>query len=461
MTEVKASLLSFPEATPARPPGLSFWAGALLLFAVVHSPPRRVVAVIHFVTEPGWAVARSWTCLTALLLLAVPLAPNLWRYVRDHWRAILVSLAIAAIISPFLCLLIHPVSFDGAGKLIGRGLGPAYVHMSENPLGENSELFYRRLLQPVLAHWLGLDGSPNYVWFSLGCTFTLLTAQIHFLRVRSGGALMPSHRLWQGAMIVLPLATCAQIMLGIEWPGYPEQIAFLFLLIPAFVPMTSAARLGAATLALSGFDGVVFPLAAMILFCFPRRDRVTGFVLIGSYCAMFVISYGFHLATAFQLHYTIGPRSFFGDLVRYPHLVLFGIFAAFKFYWFIVPVVILAALKEGNPRLARGLIALTFSFIPLLLVAWDVTRLTAFSFVGLLFCVIAVYELDPVPRAMRRYLMPVIAALSLAFPSYNIYLEQKRIFREPGVYREIAGKLPFTDNRPRRVKAKDDPSEHR
>jgi hypothetical protein len=62
---------------------------------------------------------------------------------------------------------------------------------------------------------------------------------------------------------------------------------------------------------------------------------------------------------------------------------------------------------------------------------------------------------------MRRYLMPVIAALSLAFPSYNIYLEQKRIFREPGVYREIAGKLPFTDNRPRRVKAKDDPSKHR
>ena len=450
MTEVKASLLSFPETTPARPPGLSFWAGALLLFAVVHSPPRRVVMVIPFLTEPGWAAARSCLCLAALVLLAIPLAPNLWSYLRDRWRPILVSLAIAAVIFPFLCVLIHPVSFDAAGKLIGRGLGPDYVHMSENPLGENSELFYRRLLQPTLAHWLRLDGSPNYIWFSLGCIFALLAAQIHFLRVRSGGALMPSNRLWQGAIVVLALAACAQIMVGIEWPGYPEQIAFLLLLIPAFVPMTSAARLGAATLAMSAFDGVVFPLAAMILFCFPRRDRVPGFILIGSYCALFVFSYAFNLAAAFEMHYTIGPRSYFGDLIRYPPLVLFGIFAAFKFYWLIVPVVIFAALKQGNRRLAGGFIALTFSFIPLLLVAWDVTRLTAFSFVGLLFCVIAVYQLDSVPRAMRRYLMPAIAALSLAFPSYNIYLEEPRprIFREPGLYREIAAKLPFTDNRP-------------
>jgi hypothetical protein len=465
MNEVKTSFLSFPELEPPRQARLCFWIGALLLLGVVHSPPARMVATFHFGTQPGWALARSGICLAALLLLGLPLARDLWHYARGHGREVLVSLAIAAAIFPLLCILIHPAGFDAAGKLhIGRGLGPAYAAMSQDPLGNNDELYYRRLLQPLLAHWLRLDGSPNYGLFSLGCTFTLLVAQIHFLRVRSGSALMPSGRLWQGAIVVLALSTCAQIMIGIEWPGYPEQVAFLFLLIPAFVPMTSAARLAAATLALSGFDGVVFPLAAMILFCFPRRDRVPAFILIGSYLTMFAISYGFNVATAFELHYTIGPRSYRADLVRYPHIVLFGIFAAFKFYWFIVPVAILAALKEEKRRVACGMIAVTFSFIPLLLVAWDVTRLTAFSFVGLLFCVVAVYQFDTVHRAVRHYLMPAVAALSLAFPSYNLFLEEVRLFREPGLYRYIANKLPFTDgtgDRPRAEKARNNPSKGR
>ena len=457
MSEVKSSFVSFPELEPARPPRLRFWVGALLLLAVVHSPPARMVAMFHFGTEPGWVLARSWICLAALVLLALSLVPDLWRYARMHWREILVSLAIAVVIFPVLCVLIYPAWFNGAGKLqFGHGNGSFYIAMSQNPLGNNDELFYRRLLQPLLAHWLRLDGLPRYGLFSLGCTFALLVAQIHFLRVRSSHALMPSDRLWQGAIVVLALATCAQIMLGIEWPGYPEQLAFLFLLLPAYIPMTSAARLSAVTLALSGFDGVVFPLAAMILFCFPRRDRLPAFVLIGSYLAMFAISYGLKLSTAFELHETIGPKSFMGDLVRYPCLVLFGIFAAYKFYWFIVPVAILAALKEGKRQVALGLIALTFSSIPLLLVAWDVTRLTSFSFVGLLFCVIAVYELETVPRAIPRYLLPVVGALSLAFPSYNIFLEQAGIFREPGLYRDIADKLPFTDNRPGKEKARND-----
>jgi hypothetical protein len=98
------------------------------------------------------------------------------------------------------------------------------------------------------------------------------------------------------------------------------------------------------------------------------------------------------------------------------------------------------------------LFALSFSFAPLLLLAWDVTRLTAFSFVGLLFCVVAIYQLDTVRPAVRRYMMPAVASLSLLFPSYNIFLlvihhnfnrPGTRIFREPGLYRVIAKKLPL------------------
>jgi hypothetical protein len=456
MSEVKNEkpcLLSFPDRGPTPRPGIWLWLGAILLFAVIHSPPARMVATFHFGTEPDWTLARSWICCVSVLLLAVPLAANLGHYARAHWRDLLVSLGIAAVIFPFLCLLIHPFSIDDHGKLeIARAFGSSYASMSRHPLGENNELFYRRLLQPLFAHWLHLDGMPYYGWFSLGCTFTLVYAQTHFLRMRSSGALMPATRLWQGAIVVLALGTCAQIMVALEWPGYPEQTAFLFLLIPAFVPMSSAARFGAVTLALAGFDGLIFPLAAEVLFCFPRRDRRSGFILIASYIGLFALSYGFNMTTPFELHETIGPRSFIGDFIRYPHVILFGIFAAFKFFWVVIPVSIFAAHKQQKGWAALGLFALTFSFAPLLLLAWDVTRLTAFSFVGLLFCVVAIYQLDTVRPAVRRYMMPAVASLSLLFPSYNIFLliihhnfnrPGTRIFREPGLYRAIAERLPF------------------
>jgi hypothetical protein len=453
MSEVKTSLLDFPDAGSARRPGVLFWTGALFLFAAIHSPPARIVATFHLGTEPIWASTRSWICFVALLVLALQLAPDLWRYARANGRELLVSLVIAAAIFPLLCLLIHPFSINDHGKVeMGRGWGLVYATMSRNPLAENNELFYRRLLQPLLANWLHLRGLPNYGWFSLGCTFTLLSAQIHFLRMRSGGGLMPANRLWQNAIIVVGLATCAQIMVGIEWPGYPEQIAFLFLLIPAFIPMSSAGRLTAATLALSGFDGVVFPLAAAMVFCFPRRDRLPGFVLIASYAAMFVLSYGFKMIVPLELHETIGQQSYIGDLVRYPYVILFAIFAAFKFFWLVVPMSIYAASKARERRVALGLLILTFSFGPLLLLAWDTTRLTSFSFVGLLLCVVALYQLDTVGPTVRCYMLPAIGALSLLFPSYNIFLllihhnfdrPGTRIFREAGVYRVFANHLPF------------------
>lgn len=460
MSEVKTSLLDFPDAESARRSDPLFWTGALLLFAVVHSPPARMVYKFHLGTEADWITARWWICLVAVTVLAFQLAPDLWRYARANSRELLVSLGIAAVIFPLLCLLIHPFSFDPNGNVqMDRGWGPAYANMSLNPLAENSELFYRRLLQPLFANWLHLRGIPNYLWFSLGCTLALLVAQIHFLRMRSAGALMPVNRVWQNAIVVLGLATCAQIMVGIEWPGYPEQLAFLFLLLPAFVPMSSAARLTAATLALAGFDGVVFPLAAIILFCFPRRDRIPGFLLIASYVFLFACTYGFRVKTPLELHETIGHRSLISDYVNHPFIILFAIFAAYKFFWLAVPISIYAANKARERWRALGLLLLTFSFIPVVLIAWDTTRLMAFSFLGLLFCIVALYQLDTVGPIVRRYILPAIGALSLLFPSYNILLiaihhnfdrPGTRIFREPGLYREIAGRLPIDlpDDRP-------------
>ncbi len=450
--------LRLPELPEGRRAGLVFWAAALLLFAALHHPSARLAASAGLFSEAGWATVRGLVCVIALLGIALPLLRDLYLHVRSSRREIALSLGAAALIFPLLCLLIFPVAWSAGGALqIEHGLGTDYARMSLHPFTESNELFYRRLLQPLLAHWLQLDGLVRYGFLSLGSVFLLLCLQVHFLRLRSAGALLPAGAWGRGALTVLALSTCGQIMVGIEWPGYPETFAFIFLLLPAVVPLTGAGRLASIVLASTAFDGAIVVAAALVCFCFPSRERWQGLAVVGFYLFFFALSHEFKLQTPFEQHQTIGQDSFIADLWRHPGVVLFGIFASFKFFWLAVPVALGAAMVRQRRFLALGLAGVTCSFLPLLFVAWDVTRFANFGFVGLLLCVASLHHLEDPRGWIRRRLLPVLAALSLLFPSYNVALyfihhgernQDGRVnaFRdhEHGLYRLISDGLDIT-----------------
>ncbi len=166
----------------------------------------------------------------------------------------------------------------------------------------------------------------------------------------------------------------------------------------------------------------------------------------------------FHISQALVQHNVIGPGTHLKDILHHPlvELVeLLGIFSAFKLYWVVFAAVIYACAKTQHFNLLLALCALIFSFVPVLLIAWDVTRITNFSFMGVLLMFPVIYkENSKLFIGIRKY-MPVLAALSFIIPTYNICLfsmydlkadANGRIdaFQKWGIYHIIAENLPIT-----------------
>ena len=450
-------VLFFPTRDQARSRWrFGFFLSITFLFCVANSPPARLVALVQFGSEAAWATAKSTVFLIALLIVLLPMARDLGSYAARNRRELVYSLVLGALIFGALCLLIFPVSIDRHGHVeIARGLARCYADMSSHPFSEDSEYFYRRLLLPAFAYYLQLRGNPWYEIFALACAFLMVVAVVHFLRVRTAGELMPAGHLHRGFMTALAVATCGFVIVGVQWPGYPEQLGFLFLLLPAFIPMCSASRLTCVTFALLAHDGMVFPLVPIILFCFPKGEKRRALSLIALYLLIFAVSYGFRLSSALALHDTFGPESYFHDLFDYPLVVLFGIFSAFKFYWSVFFIALFVLIKQRRYRLFWALSALMFSFVPMLFLAWDVTRLVNFSFLAVLMSVVIVWREAARAGRLRAGILPLVAAASLAMPSYNVALwwlhhgepdqnGRTGVLREPGAYQWVSRCLPFT-----------------
>jgi len=427
-----------------------------LVFLVANSPPARLAPLFRIAPAETWITAKAIVFLIGLLVLLRPVWQDLYHYVRKNKREVVNSLWCAAVVFGILCILIFPISRDAQGNFeIERGLAESYAAMSSHPFAENSEYFYRRILMPSVAYYLHLRGTPLYEIFALACAGVMIFALVHFLRARTAFALMPAGGLHRGFLTVLAVATCGFAMVGVQWPGYPEQLGFVFMLLPAVVPLRTEARLGCIALALLAHDGAVFPLVPIVLVCFPKGERRLGLGLIAIYLVIFALSYGFRFSSALELHDTMGAQSYFRDLTDYPLTVLFGIFSSFKLFWVVFIIALVMTLKKRRYGLAAGFGALMFSFVPMLFLAWDVTRLANFAFVGLLLSLVFVYNETSSTSVLRHYVLPLLAVVSLAMPSYNVALwwvhhgetdnnGRHEAFREPGLYRLLSNHLPFT-----------------
>ena len=313
-----------------------FWIAIALLFCVANTPPARLTAVL-----PGWAGEAVWAqfkaiiFLICLIALLAPLVRDLMSYFRDHKREIRNSALVSIVIFGLLCLLVFPFEIHRGHVIFDRGLERGYAPMSAHPFSENSEYFYRRILMPALAYYLQLGGANFYPILELGCAFIMVFSVVHFLRSRTGYAVMPAGKMSAGFVVMLSLSTCGFVMIGIQSVGYPEQLAFIFILLAAGIPMRTESRLACVALALLVHDGAIFPLLPIVLFCFPPRERPAAITIIGLFCAAFLLSYGFNVSKALSsmIPWVLG-RAFGISLITllspfsglYPHSSSIGLF---------------------------------------------------------------------------------------------------------------------------------------
>jgi hypothetical protein len=432
------------------------WIAAALLFFVANSPPARLTAALpRLADEALWAQLKAIIFLICLIPMLAPLFGDLVNYTRDHKQEIRNSALLSIFIFIALCLLIFPFEIHRGHLNFERGVAPDYAKMSAHPFSENSEYFYRRLLMPAIAYYLQLGGTNFYPLFALGCTFLMVFSVVHFLRSRTGYAVMPATKISAGLIMTLSVSTCGFVMIGIQWPGYPDQLVFILILLAAGIPMRAESRLACVALALLAHDGAVFPLLPIVLFCFPRREKLAAVAMIGLFCAVFAISYGFNLSNALTQHDALGTRSCLRDWLDYPSIIFLGIVSAFKFYWVLFFAVLFGLMRQRRYGLAGAITAMMFSFVPMLFLAGDVTRMVNFSFLALLICIVILHQERHSLIVVRQRLLPFVAIASLLTPSYNIALwflhhgkanpaGRKIILREPGIYKLIADRLPLT-----------------
>ena len=433
-----------------------FWVAATLLFGVANSPPAFLTASFPgLADETTWAQLKSVLFLICLIPLFAPLLQDLVSYLRLHKVEVGKSCIAALVIFGVLCVLIFPFDIHHGHVVFDRGIAKGYATMSGHPFNENSEYFYRRILLPAIAYYLHLGGTTFYPIFALVFTFILICCVVHYLRSQSGYSMMPGGNMSAGFLVLLSVCTCGFAINGIQWGGYPEQLAFILILLAAGVPMRTESRLACVALALLAHDGVIFPMLPIILFCFPKREKPPAIAILVLFYSVFVVSYRFNLSDALTKHDVLGAHSNWQEVLRYPGLVLVGIFSAFKFYWIIFFAVLVGLIRQRRYQLAVAIAAIMFSFVPMIFLAADVTRMTNFAFLGLLMCIVIFYQEHTSLTSIGQRLLPVVAVLTLLTPSYNIYLSflndsnpkganRRRIFQEPGIYRLIADRLPLT-----------------
>lgn len=417
-----------------------FFLAALVLFLVVHTPPDRTETMLLALagwlapsTAEGVAAAaptaeivasynegvviplRRILFYLAAAALALPIGASLWRargeLRRLRWRRLAWQ---AAGIAAILCVLVTPY---GGGEL-NRDMGIEYAAMSQAPFAASTGISYRRLLKPALAHLLQLDGAYPYFLFSMLTTYgVILLSLAYFERAALDRGEDAASRPAMPFFWALSVATSSFVLFDFQFPGYVDNLAFLLLILGMLAPMNAQARLAIVALCLATHEGIGAPLAAMVLFCYPRRLWLPALAMAGAYAVLWLANYGFDLVALLTGHSMAqaasDPSMALGESLG--HIILGGL-ASYKLLW-LAPVLVLFY----RPPERSWLAALTPSLImlsPLALLPWliDSSRHAGWGFVGLLMAVACLRE--RVTTTGGRRLLHALLAVNLVIPSF-------------------------------------------
>lgn len=422
-----------------------FWAAILTVFLIANAPPRKLIAGLHavlpgldkltvdFLLSEILIPLKAILFFLAFLVLAYPVAVSLIRP-AELWRELgkrKVALS-AFFIFVFLSFLTVPYECaDNVSSSFGlSGLGRHYGNMSLSPFSMDLDYCYGRLLKPAVAYFLQMKGLMLFYVFSLICTYLLILVSLVFLESKISDETDPGRfpdkplytqkRFWAYVSVM----TSTYVMTCFQWPGYPEQFAFILILLMASVPMNSQARLGSLVLCLISHDASVFSLTAMVLFCFPKKEKVPAFLAIAFFYAILFASYRFSVLSALAGHGSLARGVVWRFVFQRPVLVLKGAFFTYKLYW----IIFLYAACRLWFQNGRGMLAAIASIVFLsglsIFLGWDTTRLLGFGFLGILIALcFLINQFGSWPK-LHRYALISLMIINIFMPSYNQYMRK-------------------------------------
>lgn len=449
----------FPELEePARwqLPTWLFAFSVTILFSIVHFAADllpNVADVLRLGTNaPDWMrqerlVENVWVPVKGIafrisvLLLALPIASSFCRFLlslgtRQILKAALVSLVVFVILGA----LSFPYK-DGSGLCsMGRGYG----ELSSDPFAVESGFYYRRLLLPGIAYVLGFGGIHWYYLFTLGVTFVLIFITSlglqRWLATASDGS--PDATIHAGkdqkwvALTTVSMATSSYIIFQFQYPGYPEQLGHVIVLMMALVPMRSQARWAAVALGLATHDLMIFVLLPVIVFFFRAfRERAVALAIMVLYGILWLAAYRFQPLSLLRGHTDLAPSiNSVGIFLEQWPWVIIGALAAFKLLWGVFVWAAVFLLRRRLIRSALALASLALTPLATLVVATDASRLAGLGFLGVLLALTVLWQ--SIESVWERWLIQAMVVLNILAPSVYVASNFQRIPRA-GLY-EIA-----------------------
>jgi hypothetical protein len=453
-------------------PETLFWIATITTFLIANAPPAKLTAVLlkvlqcvptdaaerlfpqnvglesiaSHITNYVVVPAKELVFLFALFVIVCPLWHSLSRS-KDVWREIGTKHNIVFALTLFLglALLVFPYSYPhGLNSHFSglSGLGERFGAMSMAPFQEWNPIYYRRFLKPAIAHFVHLDGYVRYYLFSLLCTFLLTFMVVAFLESRSpakeesrGQLLNPSLK-W---LVYLSLMTSSFVLVDFQWPGYSDSLSFGLLLLAASVPMTPEARLAVVVLCLINHDAIALAMVPVILFYFPRGERVNAVIAVVLFFGIVMASYSFSPFQGLQGQGIVreDAGSVWEAALHYYGLFLAGLFFSYKLFWivFALGIAMLWQLKEKWNLTA--VIVITSFPVLLTFFAWDTTRIAGWGWFGIVIAVSTLLQKYGELPKIQKHALLALACANLLIPSYNVvlfYKDSLSSYPYPGLY---------------------------
>jgi len=352
--------------------------------------------------------------LASLIVLFIPVIRSLTR-VGHLWetRKLVRRLVLSAFIFLFLCILIDPLRLSA--------LHHHYSQMSISPFDVTRGWYYRRLLMPAIAYFLGFQGGIFYYIYSTALTYTL----IFFLL-----AYFESESIQLNYLHLLSIATAGFVIFNFMVVGWAEPMMFILFLLLLFVADDDASRLSLVGLSLAAHEGSVFVLVPMILFWFPKKGKVKYFVAIALYFLLYAVSFRLDALMAVKSQFALDDKIGLDWAMLYPWRAIFGWFMPYKLLWILIAFAIYKMIRAREFRIALAVICFSIVAPALInLLAVDVYRHVAEGFCGLLISYTYLMKLG----YGRKLFSNLIMALNIIIPS--VYVGTNSGFRfKPGLY---------------------------
>ena len=460
-------------------PWTLFWIAIVVAFVIANAPPKRIspvivgmlqavpetwtVDLIHdqdlkvvadLVVMPVVASVKKFFFSLSLIVIGYPIVGALFQS-GSFWKKVgLKRLALlAAVMFLLLSALTLPYAMGPYGlppKQSGlAGLGFWFGEMSLAPFSFDGDVYYGRLLKPALAHYTHLSGYARYHLFSLVCTYLLIFLTLTFLESKlpigqtSGerrGGLQGFLARW---LIYFSVMTSSFIMVSFQEPGKVDDLAFVFILLMAAVPMIAQARLGLLVCCVLTHESIALTLVPAIIFWFPKEEKLKALLVFGVFFAVMAGSYGFNPSHALAGHGAVlKSGSVWSVVIEHPGYFLAGLFFTYKLWWAVLLYVLWRLWVRNQVADSTALAIATCFPILLCLLAWDTTRIAGVGFLGMLVALVLFMKEGTKFSTMQVSMLLVVVAVNLMIPSYQIILDPP-VGDGPPVYMNTHSTYPY------------------